>query len=124
MIDVSDDFWVFVGYSMANNGCTDSLRETLFYTKVKTSLEHGQKLVMSYVSILELPEDIIAYMPAPDGVVFAPGGVFFDDVDSLFRGVRDILAHWEDPRCQIVHECLEMLVQAIELENCMRGLEL
>lgn len=124
MVDVSDEFWGFVGEAMTD-GCIDSLRETLFYAKVATALEHEQKLIMSYASLVDdSPEAIVFMSPQPDGTHFSPSGIFFDSVDCLFRGVRDILLYLDDPRAQCVHECLVMLLDAIEIENSLCNLKL
>ncbi len=125
MVDVSSDFWEFVGIALEKCDI-DELRMSIFYLKVKTAVENQQKLLISYSHIIEeYPPEVIASMsPPPVGVFFARDCVFFDDVDSLFKGMRDILLYWRDFRGDIVHECLQMLIDTIEIETTIGDLEL
>ncbi len=125
MVDVSSDFWEFVGIALETCDI-DELRASTFYAKVKVAVENEQKLIMTYNHILEdYPPEVIASMsPPPVGVFFARPHVLFDDVDSLFKGMRDILLYWRDVRGDVVHDCLHMLIDTIEIENSIGDLEL
>jgi hypothetical protein len=125
MVDVSEDFWFFVETALTN-GEFDELYTTTFYIKVKTAMEHDEKLAVSYRFVIEeYPPEVIASMsPPPVGVFFARHCIIFDNVDSLFKGMRDILLYWRDPRGDAVHECLELLLNTIELQSSLENLEL